>query len=747
MYTKTIFALIDCLAIIDILITYRASKLIKERYGWLLRRSILFAVPAITANIFIAFAGSALFAGIAYCVYFASVDWILYYLTGFALNYTDHEDKLQRFKPTAKALMILDSVSIMLNPLLHHHFDVYEHVTAGGDVFYQTSFHGAYYIHLGIDYIAIALTVIYIVYRVTSSYSFYRLKYIMILSVFLFVVLLNLVYMAFSLVLDASVVFYAVAATLIYFSITRFVPQKFMSTSIGMAVDDMNEGLVLFDINDTCIFANEFSKSRFSLEEQDFTFQAEPMLTVRSSLAENGESYGKTTYIRRRKAGGEVREEHYQIRFNQLKDGKGRRIGSYLLIEDITEETFFLKQLDDARNEADQANKAKSLFLANMSHEIRTPLNAVLGMNELILRTTTDPEITAYANNILASGTTLLRLISDVLDFSKIEANKMDIIKVQYEPHAMLRELFSRFERMADEKDLYLDISCDPAMPVALMGDEQHLIQILTNILSNAVKYTKNGGVTLSVTFSGIDPTRIRVRYEIADTGMGIAQEDIPRLFDTFQRINEKENATIQGTGLGLAITKQLVDLMGGEISVTSTLGRGSTFVVSIPQDVIDFTPEGLFRKTAHTKKEAYTESFHAPDARVLIVDDLDINIVLLSGLLRKTGIKMEKAGSGDAAIEKCRNRKYDLILLDHRMPEKDGIETFEEIRASGMNTDTPVIMLTANALSGAREEYERLGFADYLTKPVDSAALERALIRLLPADKVEITKQTEDAL
>ncbi len=732
MYTKIIYVLIDSLAIVIMFFVLMASMQIRQRYGQILRKAFVCSIAAIFSNILIAISMDEVFAGVAYALYFAVIDWMLLYLTGFCLAYTDHEKSLKILKPVAMTLMGIDSVSILLNIVFKHTFTIYE-VEFRGATFYQTKFLTPYFIHLALDYLAIILTFCFIVYRIAKSYDIYRMKYIMILSVLVLVVFLNLVYMALSLVLDISVVFYAVAGTLICVGITRLVPRNLMSHSIAKAVNDMNEGIVLFDISNKCIFANKYYKERFGALAEEFTFDTEPMASVISSLREKGKRFGAAAFERMNREGN---QEHFQMLFNQLLDKKNRPIGSYLLVEDDTDEISYVRQLDDARREADEANRAKSTFLANMSHEIRTPLNAVLGMNEMILRRAEDPELLEYAENIRSSGNALLHLINDILDFSKIEARKMELIMAEYKPHDLLRECITRFEKMADDKDLLLKATFDPNIPSVLEGDILHLTQIISNIVSNAIKYTKEGSVELRFC-EGERPIAkgdFGLQIEVKDTGTGIAREDLPHLFDAFERINEKENANIQGTGLGLAITKELVELMKGSVSVESEFGHGTLFKVYVPQKVKDATPAGEFERNISVHHEAYHELFRAPGAHILVVDDVAVNIMVIKELLKKTEVIFDKASSGDEAIEKCKANKYDLILLDHRMPKKDGIETFREIAATGMNTGTPVIMLTANAESGARDEYRKIGFVDYLTKPVDSAELERSLAAHLPA-------------
>jgi len=335
-----------------------------------------------------------------------------------------------------------------------------------------------------------------------------------------------------------------------------------------------------------------------------------------------------------------------------------------------------------------------------------------------------------------------LGLINDVLDFSKIEANKMEVITSTYNPHDLLRDCYLCFEQLAEKKGLYLEVKSDESLPSALKGDVKLINQVLSNITSNAIKYTKAGGVTIEMGYEKTDDESIDLIVSVSDTGIGIVKEDIPFLFDSFKRVNEKQNASIQGTGLGLAITKDLITIMNGSIFVDSKVGVGSKFTVRLPQKVADFTPVGPFTKQAEVAEETYKESFRAPDARILVVDDVPMNLMVVEGLLKPTELKIDKASGGDEAIELCKKTKYDVILLDHRMPEKDGVETFNIISKEGLNTGTPVIMLTANALSGVEEEYRGLGFADYLSKPTRVEDLEAALIRHLPPEKVTLVEK-----
>ena len=732
MNIKIIYVVIDIIAIICLFLTIHQINKIKEPYGLSLKKAMTYAIFAILGNIMIALSYNELSAEIAYCIYFIAIDWIIVFLSGFCMSYSEHDDVKNRLKVPAGLLMGFDSLSIMLNPFFKHEFYIYKSVSPSGSVFYQTGFNIFYYIHLAIDYAAIILVLFLIIYRIKKSHSIYRLKYIMILSVLLLVILLNIIYMAFSLVLDASVVFYAVAGALICFSIRTFVPRSLMILSIGRAVDDMNEGLILLDVNNNCIYANAFCKNHFHTSLKDFNLNTEPLSSVMKDVGK-----GTTTvdYIKQSK---NLIMNYYRIKYNPMTDNRGRAIGASFLIEDTTEEVRYLKELNDARNNADKANKAKSTFLANMSHEIRTPLNSILGMNELILRATDDPQLMEYSANISIAGEALLSLINDVLDFSKIESGNTDVNPQEYDPYKILRDCYYFFAQAAQKKDLYIHVICDETLPSSLYGDPKLISQILTNVISNAIKYTDEGGVTLDMTYDTTDRDMIDLIVDISDTGIGIDESDLPLLFDSFKRVNEIKNASIQGTGLGLAICKDLCNLMGGDIHVHSEVGHGSRFTIVLPQKVVNHSPIGPLANPQALNTPEYRESFRAPDANILIVDDIAVNLMVAEGLLKPTGIKIDKAMSGEDAIELCLKKKYDLILLDHRMPDKDGIETFGIISAEGKNTDTPVIMLTANAISGMDEEYRRIGFVDYITKPINPKQLEATLVKHLPKDKVK---------
>ncbi|MCR4818894.1 MAG: response regulator, partial [Fretibacterium sp.] len=405
-------------------------------------------------------------------------------------------------------------------------------------------------------------------------------------------------------------------------------------------------------------------------------------------------------------------------------------------------------ELEEMSVRANAANMAKSIFLSNMSHDIRTPINAVLGMDEMILREAREKNILEYAANIRTAGNSLLGLVNDILDFSKIEAGKMDIIPVEYDMASLLNDLANMISLRASEKGLSFTVKADRNLPSTLRGDELRLKQIVTNILTNAVKYTEKGSVMLSAGFEpDPDPEGrfILLSVSVADTGTGIRPEDMDRLFAPFERIDEGRTHTVEGTGLGMAITTQLLSRMGSRLEVESEYGRGSTFFFRLRQEVVNPEPMGDFEEAFQrslAERPQYHESFRAPEARVLAVDDMFINLSVFRGLLKQTGVRIDTAQSGQECLARLTETDYDLIFLDHHMPGMDGVETFQRMKSlpGNRNLSTPVIMLTANAVSGSREEYSSLGFAGYLAKPIAPAALEKLLRESLPPEKVQIT-------
>jgi len=413
--------------------------------------------------------------------------------------------------------------------------------------------------------------------------------------------------------------------------------------------------------------------------------------------------------------------------------------------DEITEHKRKQEKLKEESLKSRNASEAKGRFLANVSHEIRTPINAVLGMDTMILRESKEPQIRAYARDIQSAGRTLLALINDILDLSKVESGKLEIIEVEYELKKLVNDVYNMLRFKADAKGLELIVNLDKNLPNGLIGDDVRVRQILVNILNNAIKYTESGSVTLDISGEENDEGLI-LNVSIKDTGIGIKEEDMAKLFDEFARLEEARNRNVEGTGLGMNITMQLLSLMGSELKIDSVYGKGTTVYFDLFQGVYGAELVKDFATTDDdfTDDEIYEASFEASDARILVVDDNKINRDVFCFLLKETKMQIDTGVDGKDALEKILSTKYDIIFLDHMMPEMDGIEVLERVKASknNPNVDTIFIILTANAISGAKEMYLNAGFDAYLSKPVMPEELEKALRMYLPKEKVLISNK-----
>ena len=446
----------------------------------------------------------------------------------------------------------------------------------------------------------------------------------------------------------------------------------------------------------------------------------------------------------------EVEDRVFRAEINLL-EGNFFASGYILELYDITAERNFLHSIQDqneklriAEEEAVKANHAKDSFLAAMSHEIRTPINTILGMNELIGRESNENATLSYSKDIDTAGKMLLSLVNDILDFSKIRSGKFSLHLVNYESAKLLNDSLSLLTERTGEKNLSLETDIDENIPKILYGDDVRIKQIIVNLLTNAVKYTNEGTITFTAGGIRHGIGKVDLIICVKDTGIGIRPEDLKLIFEGFERLDEEKTRKIEGTGLGLAITKSLVNEMGGNIEVSSIYGEGSTFTVTIPQKIVDRSAMGPLTdyeagQAAVKSRAAYNVVFTAKDALVLAVDDNEMNLSVFKGLLKKTGIRIETAAGGNEAFAMTREKKYDIIFMDHMMPAPDGIATLHMIREDpvNLNTETPVIALTANAISGAERMYMKEGFQGYLTKPVESKKLENMVMENLPKEKV----------
>ncbi|MCI8970029.1 MAG: DegV family EDD domain-containing protein [Oscillibacter sp.] len=398
------------------------------------------------------------------------------------------------------------------------------------------------------------------------------------------------------------------------------------------------------------------------------------------------------------------------------------------------------------KKEIEELNQAENHFFSSMSHEIRTPINTIIGLNEIILREDISDEVAENARNIQGASKMLLSLINDILDISKIKSGKMEITNVSYETGALFSEIVNMIWIKAKEKGLEFKLHVDSSIPSMLCGDEVRIKQVLINLLNNAVKYTSEGSITLSVRCERQGLNRVRVWYSVEDTGQGVKKENIPYIFNAFRRVDEERNRYIEGTGLGLSIVQQLVELMGGEISVNSVYTRGSTFIVRLDQDIVDEKELGTFTLASRARVhdgEPYQQSFEAPDAHILVVDDNDMNLMVVTKLLAETKIQIDTASSGAECLRLTQNHHYDCILMDHLMPEMDGIQCLHALRVqpAGLCQDVPVVALTANAGSDNQLLYRKEGFSGYLAKPVSGALLEAAVLSILPKGLVQLNE------
>lgn len=424
-------------------------------------------------------------------------------------------------------------------------------------------------------------------------------------------------------------------------------------------------------------------------------------------------------------------------------------------IEYISEQTKKEREAKEAALTESQINaaasQAKSAFLANMSHEIRTPINAVLGMNEMILRESKEKVTLSYAANIKTAGSNLLSLVNDILDFSKIEAGKMELLPDSYEVSSLIIDLVNMTRERALNKNLKYELNISPELPKSLFGDSIRIKQCILNLLTNAIKYTEKGAITFSIDYIKKDESNTFLNVHVKDTGCGIKKEDIEKLFTPFERIEEEKNRTIEGTGLGISIVRRLLDMMGSSLQVNSTYGKGSDFSFSIIQKVMDWTAIGDLNEAYEesvVQMADYKEKLHAPRARLLFVDDTAMNLDVIKGLLKNTGMKIDTVLSGREALEAVRKNKYDILFIDHRMPEMDGLQTLHAMKEMKHNKckGKPCIALTANAISGVKKMYLSEGFDDYLSKPVNPSKLEEMIRHYLPEDYIEESEENDIA-
>lgn len=412
----------------------------------------------------------------------------------------------------------------------------------------------------------------------------------------------------------------------------------------------------------------------------------------------------------------------------------------YKIVNGSLEKVRLTAELEKAKEEAERANRAKSQFLARVSHEIRTPINAVLGMNEMILRESQEEETVRYATDVKDSSMMLLNIVNDILDSSKIESGMMELVPVKYELGSLLNDLYNMINLKAKEKGLEIVFDISPNLPCEYIGDDKRIRQVLLNLLTNAVKYTERGSVTLKMD-GELQGEEALLRCAVIDTGIGIKAEDMEAVQKMYCRVDVQRNRTIEGTGLGLNIVRQFLELMGSELKIQSEYEKGSVFSFELVQKVEDKTPLGDFREKIQKSVSVYHSNYTAPEAKVLVVDDYKMNRKVFKGLLKQTEMQVYEAESGQECLRMLTENSFDLIFLDHMMPGMDGIETLHHIREKKLCEGVPVFMLTANALKGDKEKYLKEGFDDFLSKPIIPEKLDRIVLRYLPSKLVSWEK------
>ncbi len=498
----------------------------------------------------------------------------------------------------------------------------------------------------------------------------------------------------------------------------------------------MDDGVIALDRDYRILFYNEPAAVTFpGLRDATTT---EKIMDIDEFPTESILAPGKTEFERDGR--------YYEGHLNVIRDNFDVVRGYAVLIFDVTEMYNFMDEIVKMKDEADSANQAKSEFLANMSHEIRTPMNAIMGLSELIMEESVGRLVHDYANDIKSASNSLLGIINNILDLSKVESGKMEINEEEYSIYDLIMEISGLLKFSAANKALMLKVDFDESIPNLLYGDSGKIRQIIINLSNNAIKFTRQGQIFLSLAYEVTDDRKLDLVIKVKDTGIGIKEEDLERIFEDFQQVDTKKNRNVEGSGLGLAITRSLIILLGGTISVESEYGVGTTFTVRLPQIIANKTPVIECKEKEDTEVKMRTDKYICPELKVLIVDDNKINLKVAAGLIGLYGPKIEEVTSGADAIAKVMENKYDIIFMDHMMPEMDGVEACQIIREQcGDNgRDAVIIALTANALKGAEEMFLENGFDAFLPKPIDKNALHHMMNRFVPADMKEIVEGEE---
>lgn len=511
---------------------------------------------------------------------------------------------------------------------------------------------------------------------------------------------------------------------IMFYTMERYGILNTMQIAQDMIIENTKDALIVVDEEYHFVYANTAAQKAFpETGKLELSYSQEEV----RKLVENAE------YVHKRNG------RHYEMRVSELYEDKVLR-GYLIWIFDMEFIDQYANEILVLKEEAEQANQAKSTFLANMSHEIRTPMYAVMGLSDLILQQSKDKTIYNYARDIKGASEGLLHIINDILDISKIEAGKYELVSESYYTQSLLHDVLVIISVVVNNKNLELITDFDENLPYQMLGDVVRVRQVLVNLLNNAVKYTKEGSISFVAKVLHQTETEVELEFRVKDTGMGIKKEDLDKLFQKFTRLQDDKNKYIEGTGLGLSIAAGFIKMMNGTIRVESEYGVGSEFIVTIMQKKMD---DRKIQKKKWNMEELLDEDKHyeftAPEAKVLIVDDNELNLEITKALLETFGMQITLANSGMKAVQMARENEYDIIFMDYMMPEMDGIQAMKMIREekNDVNKELAIVSLTADAIVGMREEMKREGFSDYISKPMEQAALEKILLTLLPEQKI----------
>lgn len=497
--------------------------------------------------------------------------------------------------------------------------------------------------------------------------------------------------------------------------------------------------VLVYDSTYTLKIANDAAADFFKIKQEaisheniplDSLFEAEPEALFQFE----GSSKDMDAVFR-------SKQTYCNLSINKITDRYNDVIGYIIIVTDLSERMKTMQKLEEAKLEAETANRAKTAFLANMSHEIRTPMNAIMGFSELILKMDIPDTVHEYVSDIKNSSQNLLAIINDILDISKLDSGKMELACANYLPHTLLQDVYHIIDVQARKKGLHFQMTTDPRIPNELYGDVARIRGILINILNNAIKYTQKGSVQFNVRLLDMQGDVASLEYTITDTGIGIKESALEHLFDSFARFDSKKNSDIEGTGLGLSIVNGYVKLMGGTITVDSIYGRGSTFTVVLEQQIIDASPMACAPAQTHTSPISMEDTLKVTDTHVLVTDDNLINLKVIKSTLEHYGFRVDTATSGAEAIALCRENDYALVFMDQMMPHMDGVEAMQHIRALSphyaFGGRGKIIALTANAISGVRGELMEKGFDEYMSKPIAMDLLEHIIRSFVPDSKI----------